>query len=215
MSNTKKVGPVVNGYVLEVSDRGRSGFKGVSQRFTGANAIYFTSVEPEFILARGGNPSDWPKSQGGGILLGYYSDARVAAYVRAYYEDNGAELIQRFNAIVPTPGGTTIRHKVEHEDAVLPVLPSDLFLVPNDYADLMKNYPVVKGVRKPAMVATTASTMTQWSQLLKDHNTTGEAIWARLGGTPEAQAFLLGLRTLKYSDALAALADRGVDLVIR
>lgn len=209
--NTKR-GPVVNGVVLEVSDRGRSGFLGVSQRFTGPDAIYFTSVEPEFIQARGGNPSDWPKAQGGKILLGYYKDARVAAYVRAYYEDHGAELISRFNAIVATPGGTTRRHKVEHEDAVLPVIPAELYNVPNDYAELMRNYPAVKGVRKPSVKVSVQSTMSDWSELLKDCGTTGEAIWRQLGGTPADQTYVLGLRTLSRADAIKALADRGVIL---
>jgi DNA-binding phage protein len=198
--------------VLEVSDRGRSGFLGVSQRFTGVDALYFTSVEPEFIRARGGNPADWPKAQGGKILLGYYRDARVAAYVRAYYEDHGAELISRFNAIVATPGGTTRRHKVEHEGAVLPVIPVELFNVPNDYAELMRNYPAQPGARKSTVKVTVAGTMSQWSQLLRDYGVTGEGIYRALGGTPADQTFVLGLRTLGYNEAKAALVGRGLDL---
>lgn len=210
MTKNSKRGPVVNGYTLEVSDRGRSGYLGVSQRFTGAEALYFSSVPREFIQARGGNPGDWPKAQGGGILLGYYRDARIAAYVRSYYEENGSELINRFNSIVATPGGTTRRHKVEHENAVLPVLPPELFGVPNDYAELMRNYPVVKGTPKPVTRVTVSNTMADWARLLKDLGTNGEAIWVRLGGTLEDQKFVLSLRTLSYDEAAAQLATRGV-----
>ena len=210
MSKVTKRGPVVNGYVLEVSDRGRSGFKGVSQRFTGVDALYFTSVPREFIQARGCNPQDWPKSQDGGILLGYYRDARVAAYVRAYYEDNGLELISRFNAITTQSGGTTRRHKVEHENGVLPVIPSELDGVSNDYAELMKNYPAIKGERKSAPKTVVVTNMTDWSKLLKDLGTTGESLWKRLGGTPADQTFLLGLRTVSYDVAKQALEARGV-----
>lgn len=215
MSSNQVRGPVVDGLVLEVSDRGRSGFKGVSQRFDGAEAVYFAALDPATIRAGGGDPALWPQAIGGRVSLGYYKDPRIPAYLHALAHEKPSSLVALFNSIVVQPGGTSLKQLVDRDGALATNLPAELFQVDTDYADLMRNYPAGKRVVAAKTVARTESTMVQWSQLLKDHNTTGEAIWKRLGGTPADQTFVLGLRTLGYDQALVALADRGVDLAIR
>lgn len=213
--NTQVRGPLVDGLVLEVSDRGRSGFKGVSQRFDGAQAVYFAALDPATIRAGGGDPTLWPQAIGGRVSLGYYKDPRIPAYLHALAHSEPSRLVALFNGITVVAGGTSLKQLVDRDGALATNLPAELWTVPTDYADLMRNYPAGKRVVAAKAVARTESTMVQWSQLLKDYGTTGEAVWKRLGGTPADQAFVLSLRTLGYDQALVALAQRGVDLAIR
>lgn len=155
------------------------------------------------------------KAGGSTVHVGFFKDPRQAAYVASRFKENPKEAMDIW-AQRPNPGVRGQGRKFLQSLDQYYNFPKDLYdTLPADIEQIKAmaaSKP--KGQRKPgdAVVTKPVTAMKGWNDLIKSLGISGSGIWAAMGGDPQSQNFLLGLREKPADQAKQELKAKGIDL---